>query len=465
MGEPLNTKTITELASLLRSKEVSPVEVTACALDRIDAVDGKVRAFVTVMRDDALRQAQAAEKAILAGEYRGPLHGIPVGIKDIYYTVGTRTSAGSKVLADFLPTYDATAVAKLKAAGAILLGKTNTHEFAYGVITPPTRNPWKTDHIPGGSSGGSAAALAASMCPAATGSDTAGSIRIPAALCGVVGLKPTYGRVSKYGVIPLSWSMDHAGPLTRSGEDAALMLNVMAGYDASDAASADRPVPNFAAALTGDLRRLRLGVPSGYFFDPIDAEVDAAWQHAIAHLEALGASVREVALPHVGACGLVTFYVVLSEASAYHERWLTASADKYGPGTLGLLKMGSFLLATHYLKAQRLRVEISNDFDEAFKKVDAVVSPTLPVCAPLVGADAVKLGEEMAPVLDILIRNTMPHNVTGLPAVTVPAGFSSAGLPIGLQVAGRPFDEETILNIAYAFEASHGFKNQQADLG
>lgn len=465
MGEPLNTKTITELAGLLRNKEVSPVEVAACALDRIDTVDAKVRAFVTVMRDDALRQAQAAEKAILAGEYRGPLHGIPVGIKDIYYTVGTRTSAGSEVLAKFLPTYDATVVAKLKAAGAVLLGKTNTHEFAYGVVTPPTRNPWKTEHIPGGSSGGSAAALAASMCPAATGSDTAGSIRIPAALCGVVGLKPTYGRVSKYGVIPLSWSMDHAGPLTRSVEDAALMLSVMAGYDGSDAASADRPVPDFSAALTGDLQGLRLGVPSGYFFDPIDAEVDAAWQRAIARLEALGASVEEVVLPHLGACGLVTFYVVLSEASAYHERWLAASADKYGQGTLGLLKMGSFLLATHYLKAQRLRVEISNDFDEVFKKVDAVVSPTLPVCAPLVGADVVKLGEEMAPVLDILIRNTMPYNVTGLPAVTVPSGFSAAGLPIGLQVAGRPFDEGTILNIAYAFAAGSGFKNQQADLG
>ncbi len=379
--------------------------------------------------------------------------------------MGTQTSAGSQVLAGFLPTYDATAVARLKAAGAVLLGKTNTHEFAYGVVTPPTRNPWNTNHIPGGSSGGSAAALAASMCPGATGSDTAGSIRIPAALCGVVGLKPTYGRVSRYGVIPLSWSMDHAGPLARSVEDAALMLNVMAGYDAGDAASANHPVPDFSAALTGELKGVRLGVPTTYFFDPIDPEVHAAFQEAVARLERLGASVDEVVLPHIAACGLVTFYVVLSEASAYHERWLPASADKYGPATLGLLKMGYLLLATHYLKAQRLRVQISRDFDKAFEKVDAIVSPTVPVCAPLVGTDTVPLGENAVPVLDILIRNAMPFNVTGLPAITVPCGVSSAGLPIGLHVAGRAFDEETILNIAYAFEDSRGLKNQQADLG
>jgi aspartyl-tRNA(Asn)/glutamyl-tRNA(Gln) amidotransferase subunit A len=448
----LTRQSVASLASLIRNKAVSPVEVTEAALSRIAAVDGKLNAFATVMADQARVAAKSAEKAILAGGYLGPFHGIPIGIKDIFHTRGVRTSAGSRVLANFVPDDDATLVARLKAAGAVIVGKTQTHEFAYGYVTPTTRNPWDTRRIPGGSSGGSGAAVASSMCAAATGSDTGGSIRVPAAMNGVVGLKPTFGRVSKRGVIVLSWSLDHVGPITRTVEDAALMMNVISGFDPQDPASADMPVPDFTAALKKNIAGVKLGIPAEHFLEPLDPEVAGAFHQAVGVLKAAGAEIQEVSLPHAGASVLAALYILISEAASYHERWFAAHADLYTPEVQGYIRMGRLLTAAHYIKAQRVRALVARDFDHAFEKVDALVTPTLPITAPLAGDPEVSAGKARMQLTEACGRNMYPLTMTGLPAISVPCGFSQAGLPIGLQIIGRPFDEAGILRIADHFQ-------------
>jgi aspartyl-tRNA(Asn)/glutamyl-tRNA(Gln) amidotransferase subunit A len=448
MSDPkLPFSTIASMAGRIRKKEISPVELTEAVLDRIEAKDATLKAFVTVTAEEARNAAKAAEHAIMAGNYLGPLHGIPIAIKDLYYTRGVRTTAGSKILADFVPDYDAAVVERLKRSGAVIVGKANTHEFAMLVTTPPTRNPWDLDRIPGGSSGGSGAAVAASLCLGATGSDTGGSIRIPAALCGVVGIKPTYGRVSKHGVVPLSWTLDHAGPLTKSVEDAALMLRAMAGYDPRDPTTADVPVPDYARALTGDIKGLRIGMPKEYFFETIDAEVDQAVRKAITVLEGLGASVQEVSFPHLHHIGIVHACIILTEAAAYHERWLRTRADDYEPGVRFNLEWGK-------LFTQRVRELIRQDFAATLRQVDVIAAPTVPVTAPRIGEDPVKIGDHSELVVVAMIRYNRPSNHTGLPAISVPCGFTSSDLPIGLQLIGRAFDEETILRAAHAYEVN-----------
>ena len=465
MSDPkLPLETIAALAPRIRKKEVSPVEVTNAVLDRIAAVDPRVKAFVTVTPDEARNAAKAAELAILAGNYLGPLHGIPVGIKDLYYTKGIKTAAGSKILADFVPDEDATVVERLKRAGAVIVGKTNTHEFAYSVFSPPTRNPWDLDRIPGGSSGGSGAAVAASLCLGATGTDTGGSIRIPSALCGIVGLKPTYGRVSKHGIIPLSWTTDHAGPMAKSVTDVAFMLAAIAGHDPKDSSTADVAVPDYARALTGDVKGLRIGLPREYFFAGIDPDVDAAVRSAVKHLQDQGTAVEEISLTEIRHIHGVHVAVVLTEAATYHDRWLRTRADEYGPEVRFGLEWGKLFMGIDYVQAQRVRELIRQDFATALRKVDVIAAPTVPAVAPKAGESTVKIKGSAEDILATMIRLTKPSNHTGLPAISVPCGFTADGLPIGLQLIGRPFDEATVLRVARVYEATTPWHEKSAPI-
>jgi aspartyl-tRNA(Asn)/glutamyl-tRNA(Gln) amidotransferase subunit A len=406
----------------------------------------------------------------MAGKLRGPLHGMPIALKDLCATKGIRTTAGSKVLAHAIPTEDATVAARLAEAGTILLGKLHMNEFAYGPDGEnphygPVRNPWNHEHITGGSSSGSGAAVAASLCLGALGSDTGGSIRIPAALCGIVGLKPTYGRVSRYGLTPLSWSLDHAGPMAKTVEDAALLLRAMAGHDARDPSTVRRPVPDYAAALTGDVRGLRIGLPNTYFYDVLDPEVERAIQQAIEVLKGLGAVVKEVAWPALRYTTLAALILVLVEAAAFHEPWLRTQAEAYHPDIALRLKWGLLLPAPVYLKAQRLRARLCQDVARLWADVDVLLVPATMTPAHRIGETLARLpGREMSS-REALLRLMRPFNLTGLPAISIPCGFGAAGLPIGLQIAGQPFDEATVLRLAHAYEQQTDWHQRRPPLG
>ena len=378
---------IAEAARQIEQRTLSPLELVQSALDRIDEVEGRLNAFVVVTADQALEAARQAEREIGDGGYRGPLHGIPVGIKDLYDVAGLPTTSSSAVRSDHVPAEDSACVARLREAGAVVVGKTHTHEFAYGVLTPTTRNPWNTAHVPGGSSGGSGAAVAAGECLMGMGTDTGGSIRIPASVCGTVGLKPTYGRVSRSGVTSLCWSLDHAGPLTRTVRDAALTLQAIAGFDARDPGSAREPVPDFTGDLDAGVRGLTLGVPVNYFFDDVDPEVEAAVREAIAVLEAQGATLREVEIPYADQMMAVEFGVLVPEASAYHQEMLRESGDAYTDDVRVFLDVGETILATQYIKALRVRTLVQQAFRRAFEGLDALVCPTLPAAAAAVGQE------------------------------------------------------------------------------
>lgn len=449
---------VAELAPLLQRREVSPVELLEAYLARTDRLEPELNCYVSQLRGEARMAARSAEHEIMRGNYRGPLHGVPVALKDLFDLAGCRTTASSKVLADNVAKNDSTVAKKLKAAGAVIVGKTNTHEFAFGGTTDSayfgaTHNPWDTSRVPGGSSGDSAAAVAASLCTAALGSDTGGSIRLPAAFCGIVGLKPTYGRVSLSGVVPLAWSMDHAGPLTRSAADAALLLAAIAGHDPADPTTADLPVPDYPRAVQRSPKGLRLGVPRGYFFEDVDAEVEAAVRSAVAVLAGLGIAIEEVSLPRA-AYGRDMFNVVVhSEAAAHHEPWLLERPQDYGADVRARLEAGRMARAVDYLRAQRARGLLREDFVRAFQRVDAIATPTIPTVATTIGAGTVTVNGRQADLRAILGRFTSPINMTGLPAISVPCGFAH-GLPVGLQLVGRAFEEETILALAHAYEGA-----------
>ncbi len=463
--DTLFDQSVAELGRALRSGALSPVELAEAALQRIEAIDGEVRAFVTVTRERALNEARQAERDLRAGLDRGPLHGIPLALKDLVATRGIRTSAGSAALADYIPDYDAAVVERLRAAGVTLLGKTNTHEFAYGTFTRPTANPWDRQRIPGGSSGGSAAALAARMCSLAIGTDTGGSIRIPAACCGVTGLKPTYGLVSAYGIIPLSWSLDHAGPLARSAEDCAALLDALAGHDPRDPASLPDPStpPAYAASLqqqaakSAPLAGLRLGTPEDAYFAVANPEISAAAAEALKTLESLGAAIESVHLPEELA-GLFRAYrgVQMPEATAAHIEagWWPARADAYSPTVRSRLEMGGQLPAIDYVQAQRLRHAFSEGMRALMQRVDALALPALPILPPRIDQldQLVTLGDREFDASGALLRFTFPFNMTGQPALSLPCGFSASGLPIGLQLAGRHLEETTILRIGHAYQ-------------
>lgn len=446
----------------LRSGLVTPTELVAETLERIDQLDGEIHAFITVMRDAAFEEAEKAEREQRTGFFRGPLHGIPVGIKDIIAVKGVRTTAGSKVLEDHISQEDATVVELLRKAGAIILGKTNTHEFAYGPYTPQTHNPWDRTRIAGGSSGGSAAALAAGMCLGAIGSDTGGSIRIPSACCGVTGLKPTYGRVSCYGVIPLSWSLDHVGPIGRSAEDCAILFDAIVGYDPRDPNSVSGPPGLASATLIGgpegrgplSLQGLKLGVPSESFVAPLDPEVRTAWQAALLVLKEEGAEVVDV---DVQRPTMQTYRTIqMPEASLAHmeKGWLSERLESYGETTRKRLLQGQNISAVDYLRAQHERRIFSSNLRAVMQGVDALVLPTLPT--PAIPREQIYQDINIDGVVEnataALLRLTYPFNLAGLPAISLPCGFTANGLPIGLQVVGKPFEETMVLRIAHAYQ-------------
>ncbi len=455
----LSSLSIEQLAPLLAKKKVSPVEVVADVLARIEQLNPTLNAYLTVVPELSRRRAAEAEREILAGNYRGPLHGVPVALKDNIWTAGIRTTAGSAILEDFVPPTDATVVRRLRRSGAVIVGKTNMSEFASGVTNSnryfgPTRNPWDTERVPGGSSGGSAAAVAACMAFAALGTDTGGSVRIPAALCGIVGLKATCGRVSCHGVVPLSTTFDHVGPLGRRVMDAAIVLFVISGYDPLDERAVRKKVPKFPAVLGRRMRQPSLGWPKEYYFERLDENVRAAVEAAARKFEELGGVIEEVSLPHVRESLEPGGKMEYAEAARFHESagYLPARAKEYGQDVRKRLEMGAQVRAVEYLKGQELRKVVRADFEAAFRHVDAILTPTVPVAAPLIGKLTVSINSHRAPVRSTLIRMNPAANFTGLPAISVPCGFTPEGLPIGLQLIGPPFEEARLLSLAYAYE-------------
>ncbi|MGY1749341.1 amidase [Modestobacter sp. SYSU DS0511] len=446
---------LTEAAEEITAGRLSPVELTDSVLARLEATEPVIGAFAHVCADTAREEAAAAEREIAAGRRRGPLHGIPLGVKDLYDTAGVPTTASSKVREGHVPDTDAVAVQQLRAAGMVMVGKTHTHEFAYGGRTHTTRNPWDSSRIPGGSSGGSGAAIAAGSCLVGLGTDTAGSIRIPANLCGTVGLKPTYGRTSRRGVASLSWSLDHVGPLTRTVSDAALVLDAIAGHDPLDPASVDVPVPGYTAGLDEGVAGLRIGVPSNFFFDHVEEEVERSVRTAVDVLVGLGAQVHEVEIPYPDQVMAAEWAIVLPEAAAYHQEMLREKADLYRPETRMSLEVGELVLATDYIKALRVRTLMQRAWAQLFTDVDVVVAPVQPFPAPEVDAMEVTWGDGTTEAVDLaMVRLTAPADLTGLPALAVPTGFDAAGLPLGMQLMGRPFDEGTLLAAGAAYEAA-----------
>jgi len=484
---PLHDLSLRDAAARVRRRETSSVELVRAALDRIAAVEPAVGAFLTVTEAEALAAAAAIDRRIAAGEDPGPLAGVPVGIKDIICTAGIRTTAGSRILERFVPAYDATVTARLKRAGAVIVGKLNCDEFAMGSSTEnsalgTTRNPWDGNRVPGGSSGGSGAAVAAGECHAALGTDTGGSVRLPAAFCGVVGLKPTYGRVSRYGVIAYASSLDQVGPLARDVADTALMLEAIAGHDPADSTASPRPVPSYLAALEQGVRGLRLGLPREYFVEGMQPEVEAGVRAAVRELERLGAIVEPVSLPHT-EYAIATYYLIATaEASSNLARYdgirygLRVPADSLGAmyeasraagfGTevkrrimLGTYALSAGYYDAYYLKAQQVRTLIRRDFEQVFQRCEALVTPVAPTTA-------FRLGEKIADPLTMYLSDifTISVNLAGLPGLALPCGFDASGLPIGLQVIGRPFDEETVLRVGAAYERATDWHRRRASL-
>ncbi len=455
-AEELAYASAAELAARIRSRALSPVELVEGLLDRIEQANA-LNAFITVTGDRARPRAAEAAREIAAGRYRGPLHGIPVSLKDLIDTRGIRTTCGSRILADHVPSTDAALAARLEDAGAILIGKAALHEFAYGVTTNnphygPTRNPWAPDRIPGGSSGGSGAAVAAGLGPVSIGTDTGGSIRIPAALCGVVGLKPTYGRVSRRGVFPLAWTLDHPGPLTRTVEDAALVLQAIAGPDPRDPATLGQRVPDFTEALDRPVAGLRVGVLVDDYHQEMAEDVRAAFEEALGILRSLGMEIVPVRFPRPVEAGAAQTAIIMAEAASVHERWLRDRPGEYGADTRARLQRGQFLSATQYLRAQRARALVREEVADLFRSCAALVCPTTPSVAAPIHEDAVVIRGVRVNVRDTMTRMTRLWNLTGLPAISVPCGFGAGGLPVGLQVVGSAMDEATVLAVAHAFE-------------
>ncbi len=445
-----------EAAAALRARRVSSVELTTDALQGIERHDAALRAFITATPERAFARARKADEELAGGEDRGPLHGIPIAVKDLFLTAGVRTTGGSRIYDAYVPGHDAAVVERLTAAGVVSLGKTNMHECAYGITSAnphygAVRNPWNQQHSPGGSSGGSGAAVAAGMVLAAMGSDTGGSIRIPAAFCGTVGLKPTYGRVSRFGALPLGYSLDHMGPLTRSVRDAAIVLNAIAGYDRRDETSSRRPVPDYVPKDDCSIRGLAIGVPENFYFERLDSEVEAAVRGAITRAEALGAELKPVRVPDMDAVNAVSRVVLLAEASAVWEPHL-GKREMFGTDVLALFDQGRLIPATDYVNAQRLRRRMRREFDELWRTVDCLITPTTPNLAPPIGQRTVQLGGREEDVRLATTRLLRGINLLGYPALSIPCGVSRSGLPIGLQIIGARFEEELVLRIGAALE-------------
>ena len=453
-------QSISQVSELLRAGSVSPVELTEDCLARIKKLNPRLNAFITVTGDLARAQSRQAEAEIRGGDWRGPLHGVPLALKDLIDTAGVRTTAASSLFKDRVPTEDAEVVRRLKAAGAVLLGKQNLHEFAYGGSSMVSyfgevRNAWNPEYIAGGSSGGSATAVAAGLGFGAIGTDTAGSIREPAALCGVVGLKPTYGRVSARGVIPLSVSLDHVGPIARTVADAAIILQAIAGFDAGDKASVDVPVDDYLAGLGRNVKPLRIGVPRKFFFEDLDPEVASATIHALSALAMLGAELRDVDLPVPTDRTLQ-----IAEAFAFHAEFVARSPELYQPETLRRIRSGAHVSPEALLACRRELEQQRREIAATFSDVDLLVTPTTPVPAPLI-AELKQNPDLLRPRELLLLRNTRPINVWGLPAISIPCGFTPAGLPIGLQIVGPHWGEAKVLQLAHAYEQATAWHKRE----
>ncbi|MGZ8530994.1 MAG: amidase [Candidatus Binatia bacterium] len=454
--------TIAEAAAGLRHKQFSAVELADACLDRIKSHDAKLHSFITLTADLALEQARRAEKELRSGVDHGPLHGIPIALKDLYATKGIRTTCHSAVLEHWLPDQDATTVIRLQDAGTVLLGKLGMHEFAFGGPSldapfPAVRNPWNTAHIPGGSSSGSGAALAAGFCFGALGSDTGGSIRTPSSHCGIVGIKPTYGRCSRYGVIPLSWSLDHAGPMARSVEDCAIMLQVLAGYDAKDNASAHVPVANFQAGMKDGVKGLRIGVPRKNWFDEnlgIDSQTEAAFNQALNVLERLGATVVDIDGKCFSLARKANQTILVCEAYTYHEKTYQQTPLKFGSSVRRRMLEGAFLSAADYLTAQRARAVLNEQIRANFANVEVFAVPG--AARPPEAFNSMDPKEQ-----NLRPSFTNPFNLTGLPAISVPCGFTEGYLPAGLQIVAPAFEEATCFRVAYAYEQATEWHKQR----
>ena len=458
---------LSEAAEALQSGATSSVALTQATLERIKLTEPTVRAYAAVPEEAALAQAEAADQEIAEGNTRGPLHGIPIGVKDIIYTKGIATECGSKVMEGFVPDFDATVVQKLDEAGAIIIGKTMPHEFAYGVNEPPTRSPWELNSYPGGSSTGSGVTVTVRSAFGALGTDTGGSIRIPASINNIVGLKPTYGRISAYGVIPLSWTLDHVGPMTRTVLDNALMLNATAGHDPNDLTSARQKVPDYSAAIDEGVHGMRIGIDRGFVLYPgVIDDVRAATEAVISELAEMGAEIIETRLPEFELTPETLFTVMMAEASTYHRQQLREKGDLYDPATRATLKMGELIPATHYVTGLRARELYRSAMKDLFRSenLDALISPTLPLPTALLTElhqprKDMDIGE--TPMVSY-IHHTFAANLGGQPALSAPCGFTREGLPIGYQLMGRPFDEATLFRIAYAYEQAHDWHTRQA---
>jgi aspartyl-tRNA(Asn)/glutamyl-tRNA(Gln) amidotransferase subunit A len=467
--------TLHEAGNSLRKREISSQELTEAVFQRISDTESKLHSYITLCHQTALDQAMKADERMKREEHLNPLLGIPIAVKDNFLTEGIKTTCASNILGEFIPPYDSTAAKKLRDAGAVILGKTNLDEFAMGSSAEnsalfPTRNPWNTSRVPGGSSGGSAAAVAADQCIAAVGTDTGGSIRQPAAFCGIVGLKPTYGRVSRYGIVAFASSMDQVGPMTKDVRDCALLLTAIAGYDPRDSTSVNQSVPTYNDGLRADVKGLRLGIPKEYFVSGMQPEVEQAVRNAVRQLERNGALLEEVSLPHTEYAVAVYYVVATAEASSnlarydgmryghraqakdLTETYMLSREEGFGPEVKRRIMLGTYVLSAgyyeaYYLKAQKVRTLIKKDFDEAFNKCDAIITPTAPTTA-------FKIGEKTQDPLQMYLSDiyTISVNLAGVPALSLPCGFDSHGLPIGMQIIGKRFDESTILNIAYAYE-------------
>ena len=486
----MNIKNITikETAALIKDKKISPVELTKAFLERIETVDKDLNTYITVLSDQALKTAESAENEIMKGNYLGPLHGVPIGLKDIFVMKDVAATCGSKMLENFISPYDATVTTRIKKSGAVILGKNNMDEFAMGSSNEtsffgPVRNPWNTGKVPGGSSGGSASATAAGLCTASLGTDTGGSIRQPAALCGVTGLKPTYGRVSRYGMIAFASSLDQAGPLTRSVEDAAIILNTISGRDKLDSTSVDVPVPDFTKNLNGDIKGMKIGIPKEYFVDGIDNDVERSVLKAIQDIKSLGAEIVEISLPHT-KYAISTYYIIAPceassnlarydgvrygyrapDADSLRDLFFRSRSEGFGEEVKRRIMLGTYALSSgyydaYYLKSQKVRTLIREDFKKAWETVDVIVAPTTPETAFNINEktdDPIKMY-----LSDVL---TIPCNIAGIPGLSTPCGFSSDNLPIGLQILGKSFDEDSILRVAHAYEKVNNWNLKTPDL-
>lgn len=457
MSKELLEKTVTELGGMIRERKVSPVEVTENILSYIDTSNPKTNAYVSITAESALEQARVAEKEITAGQYKGVFHGVPIALKDNIYFANEVTTMASKIHRDFVSDVDATVTERFRAGGAVFTGKLNMHEYAWGIDNNnphfgAVHNPWNPEKVPGGSSGGSGAAVASHSTYLTLGTDTAGSIRIPSSACGIVGLKPTHGRVSKFGVYPLAWTLDHVGPMAKSVADAAATMALISGFDPRDPTCANVPVDDYLGGLNGNVKGLRIGINEEYFFKDVDSRVEKLVRARIADLEKQGAIVKQVSIPALRYSEWAELAVSLSEASAIHHRDLQNRPEDFGADIRFLFELGELFSSVDYLQAQQVRRQLKQEFTRVLTtEVDVMIAPTLPFLPPNIGADKVDINGKQVDFIENCIRFTGPSNLTGLPALTVPAGVSD-GLPVGIQIIGAAFDEARVLNVGQAIE-------------